>query len=97
MKIHFFEQDVVDACCVFASKRLNCTPEDVDVDLQFNPSSGFAADARRDQQNIRLTEQEIIDGVAVYLADYHQFVPERLKVNLIFNQQTGIEADILTD
>jgi hypothetical protein len=97
LKIHFFEQDVVDACCVFASRRLNCTPEDVDVDLQFNPSFGFAADARRGHQNIRLTEQEIIDGIAIYLAEYHQFNPDQLKVNLMFNQETGIEADILTD
>ncbi|WP_027415961.1 DUF2653 family protein [Aneurinibacillus terranovensis] len=95
MKIHFIEQDVVDACCVFVAKRHFGIPEEVDVDLQFNPGSGFAADARKGYQNIRLTEQDLIDAIAVYLADYHNFIPENLRVSLSFNQQTGIEADIM--
>ncbi|OIK12444.1 hypothetical protein BIV60_16225 [Bacillus sp. MUM 116] len=99
MKLHFNEQDVIDACCVFAAQRVNGNPEDIDVDLQFNPTTGFEADARdmrRGFQNIHLTEQNIIDGIAVYLADYHNFLPENLKINLQFNQGTGIEAVIIT-
>ena len=46
MKLHFNEQDVIDACCVFAAQRINGSPEDVDVDLQFNPTTGFEANAR---------------------------------------------------
>jgi hypothetical protein len=99
MKLLFNEQDVIDACCVFAAQRIDGHPEDVDVDLQFNPATGFAAnarDVRRGFQTIYLTEQNIIDGIAVYLADYHNFIPENLKVDLQFNKETGIEAVIVS-
>lgn len=98
MKLFFNEQDVIDACCVFAAQRINGNPEDVDVDLQFNPTTGFEAsarDMRRGFETIHLTEQNIIDGIAVYLADYHNFIPEQLKINLQFNKGTGIEAVIV--
>jgi hypothetical protein len=84
---------------VFASQRINGSPEDVDVDLQFNPTTGFEANARdmrRGFQNIHITEQNIFDGIAVYLADYHNFIPENLKINLQFNKGTGIEAVIIS-
>ncbi|WCK53436.1 DUF2653 family protein [Aneurinibacillus sp. Ricciae_BoGa-3] len=95
MNLHFNEQDVIDACCVFVANRYNGNPEDVDVDLQHNPAFGFSADARKGFQNIRLTQQDIIDGIAIYLAQYHNFIPERLRVDLQFQPQTGIEAEIM--
>jgi hypothetical protein len=95
MKLHFNEQDVVDACCVFVAQRYNGRPEDVDVDLQFNPASKFAAEARKGSENIHLTEQDMVDGIATYLAEYHNFIPGQLQVDLQFNEGTGIEADIL--
>ncbi|MDQ0202233.1 DUF2653 family protein [Neobacillus ginsengisoli] len=99
MKLLFNEQDVIDACCVIAAQRINGKPEEIDVDLQFNPTTGFEANARdmnRGFQTIHLTEQNIIDGIIVYLSDYHNFIPERLKVNLEFNKGTGIEAVIVS-
>jgi hypothetical protein len=98
MNIHFTEQDVIDACCVFAAQRVNADPQDMDVDLQFNPTTGFAADARDTRtgtQGIYLTQQNIIDGIAMHLAEYHNFIPDRLRIDLQFNQQTGIEAEIM--
>jgi hypothetical protein len=99
MKLLFNEQDVIDACCVFAAQRIYGNPADIDVDLQFNQTTGFAANARdmrRGFQTIYLTEQNIIDGIAVYLADYHNFIQEKLKINLQFNEGTGIEAVIVS-
>ncbi|MDP4104213.1 MAG: DUF2653 family protein [Bacillota bacterium] len=99
MKLLLNEQDVVDACCVYAAQRINGNPEDVDVDLQFNPTNGFAANARdmrRGFQTIYLSELNIIDGVAMYLTDYHNFIPEKLKINLQFNKETGIEAVVVS-
>jgi hypothetical protein len=98
MNIHFTEQDVIDACCVFAAQRVNGDPQDMDVDVQFNPTNGFQADAkdvRKGLENIHLTQQNMIDGIATYLAEYHNFIPDRLRVDLQFNEQTGIEAEIM--
>jgi hypothetical protein len=98
MNIHFTEQDVIDACCVFAAQRVNGDPQDMDVDFQFNPTTGFQADARdvrKGLENIHLTQLNMIDGIATYLAEYHNFIPDRLRVDLQFNEQTGIEAKIM--
>ncbi|WP_047154977.1 DUF2653 family protein [Aneurinibacillus tyrosinisolvens] len=102
MKLHFNEQDVIDACCVMAAQRTNGNPQDMDVDLQFNPNTGFAAEAKDTRDgygnvHLHLTEQNMIDGIATYLAEYHNFIPERLQIDLLFNEGTGIEADIIVE
>ncbi|MBX6352124.1 MAG: DUF2653 family protein [Thermoflavifilum sp.] len=95
MRIWFEEQDVIDACCVFVARQHRVRPEQVEVDLQFQEGSGFAADARFGFRHAYLTEQDIVDAIAVYLAEYHQFIPDRLQVDLQYNPEFGIGADIL--
>ncbi|MGD8188705.1 DUF2653 family protein [Brevibacillus ginsengisoli] len=97
MNIHFCEQDVVDSVCVYFAHENRCAPEDVDVDLQFNPSFGFAAEVKRGFHQSRISEQQIIDSIAFYLADYHSFIPDRLKIDLQFHEHAGIEADIIVE
>jgi hypothetical protein len=97
MRIYFEEQDVIDACCVFVARQERRRPEEIEVDLQFQPGVGFSADARFGWRHAHLTEQDLIDAIAVYLAEYHNFIPERLQVDLQFNEQTGICADILVN
>lgn len=96
MELLFNEQDVIDSVCVEVAARENVRPENVDVDLEFNPSYGFAANARyRGMFERRLNEQELIDAVAFYLREWHNFNPDQLKVDLRFNQQEGISASII--
>ncbi|MCQ6282210.1 DUF2653 family protein [Bacillus sp. EB600] len=45
MELRFNEQDIVDSVCVYMSIRENVKPEQVDVDLEFTPASGFSASA----------------------------------------------------
>jgi hypothetical protein len=95
MQIHFSEQDVVDACCVYVGSRHRHRPEDVQVDLQYNQGEGFAADAKAGWTNIHLNEQDMIDAVATYLAEYHNFQPDRLTIDLQFPEESRIEAYIV--
>ncbi|MDP4163961.1 MAG: DUF2653 family protein [Bacillota bacterium] len=94
MELLFNEQDLVDSVCVYMAIRENVRPEQVDVDLEFNPSSGFAASALFFGRTTRLTEQDIIDAVAIFLRDYHQFDPDSLLVDLSFSEQDGCKASI---
>ena len=101
MEVLFNEQDVIDSVCVAVAARERIAPENVDVDLEFNPSYGFAANARfiggmfRHNETRRLNEQEVIDAVAFYLREWHNFNPEQLKVDLQFNEKEGIGASII--
>jgi hypothetical protein len=94
MLIHFTEQDVVDACCVYVALQHRTRPEDVQVDLQYHPNTGFSAEARAGWRNVFLPQQELVDAIATYLAEYHQFNPNDLRIEMIFDDKLGIEADI---
>lgn len=95
MELLFNEQDLVDSVCVYTAAREYTNPEDVDVDLAFNPSFGFSATANVRGRMRNLNEQDVIDAVAVYLRDYHNFHPDRLQVDLRFTENEGITASIL--
>jgi hypothetical protein len=94
MEILFNEQDVVDSACVYTASREYTRPENIDVELAFNPSFGFSATARIHGQTRTLHEQDLIDAVAYYLHDYHQFDPNRLLVDIRFSETEGITASI---
>ncbi len=94
MELLFNEQDVIDSVCVFVAARDRLRPEQVEVDLEFNPSYGFAATAAVYGRTQRLNEQDLIDAIAVYLRDYHQFIPESLLIDLSFSETTGVSASI---
>jgi hypothetical protein len=102
MKLWFEEQDVIDAACVFLANRYRMRPEDFDVNLRFNPSEGFSANAiarggwRMREEQYYLSEQDLIDGIALYLADFHNFDPRRLEIDLTFSEREGFGANILT-
>lgn len=95
MQIHFTEQDVVDACCVYMARNHRTRPEDVQVDLQFNPSQGFSAQTSVGYRNVVMYQQDLVDAICTYLAEYHQFNPNSLSVDMIYDDRLGIEADIL--
>jgi hypothetical protein len=94
MELLFNEQDLVDSVCVFVAAREYTNPEDVEVDLAFNPSFGFSATAITRGRTRNLNEQDLIDSVAVYLRDYHNFNPDQLQVDLQFTENVGITASI---
>jgi hypothetical protein len=94
MELLFDEQDLVDSVCVYVSEREKLRPEQVEVDLEFNPSFGFAASALVYGRTIRLNKQDLIDSVTVYLRDYQQFIPESLLVDLCFSEKERFKASI---
>lgn len=95
MQMHFSEQDVVDACCVYVGLKHRHRPEDVQVDLQCRPGEGFAAQASVGRNDVELNEQDIIDAIATYLAQQHNFEPDRLSIDLQFPDENRIEAYIV--
>lgn len=94
MELLFNEQDLVDSVCVYTAAQEHTNPENIDVDLAFNPSIGFSATAIAPGRSRNLNEQELIDAVAVYLRDYHNFNPDRLLIDLRFTENEGITASI---
>ncbi|CAK8581808.1 MULTISPECIES: DUF2653 family protein [Priestia] len=94
MEVLFNEQDIVDSICIYIALKERIEPQQVEVDLEFHPSLGFAASTLALGRTARLHEQDIIDAVAVYLQDYHQFVANHLQVNLSFSEKNGFTSSI---
>jgi hypothetical protein len=95
LQIHFSEQDVIDACCVFVSKRYHVHLETVRVDLTHAYETGFEADAKAGWKTYHLSDQDLVDAIAVYLSDYHNFPPGDLQISLQFPEESRIEAYII--
>lgn len=95
MQLHLSEQDVVDACCVYVANHHGRRPEDVRVELWFEPGRGFGADANAGWSTVRLSEQQMVDAIAEYLAQYHNFNPQELNIQLQFPDESRIEAYIV--
>jgi hypothetical protein len=94
MELIFNEQDVIDSVCVYTAAKEYTRPENIDVELAFDPSFGFSATARIHGQTRTLHEQELIDSIAFYLRDYHNFDPNQLLVDLRLSEPEGIIASI---
>lgn len=45
MELIFNEQNLIDSVCVYVAEREKLRPDQVEVDLEFNESFGFAASA----------------------------------------------------
>ena len=94
MELLFSEQDLVDSICVYTAAKEYTHPENIDVELAFDPSFGFSAMARTQGNTRTLHEQDIIDAVAHYLRDCHNFDPDRLLVDLRLSETEGVTASI---
>jgi hypothetical protein len=94
MELLFNEQDLVDSVCIYSAAKEHTHPENIDVELAFNPSFGFSATARIHGQTRTLHEQDMIDAVAYYLRDYHNFDQDRLLVDLRCSETEGVTASI---
>ncbi|BAU27080.1 uncharacterized protein DUF2653 [Aneurinibacillus soli] len=95
MKLYFSEQDIIDSCCVFATRHHGGHPQDIEVDLQFDQHRGFSADIRSRLTHTLFYEQDIVDSIAFYLAEYHCFIPEHLRVDLTFSEIEKIGAEVI--
>ncbi|MGZ6505353.1 MAG: DUF2653 family protein, partial [Tumebacillaceae bacterium] len=96
VRLNFNEQDLVDSVCVFAAQRFNVNPQNLMVELFFNPQMGFSATAatRDNYHRFQLNEQDLIDAVAIFLSEQHRFDPHRLAIELFYEEGHGFSAVI---
>jgi Protein of unknown function (DUF2653) len=94
MKLLLSEQDLIDACCVFASDALRSPAEQIQADVQFVEDEGIFAEARSHAGSLRLSEQDVIDGVALMLARTQNLDPGDLLIDLFYEDGLGLGARV---
>ena len=87
------EQDIVNALCVYVSRKKQVQPEDVEVELFYDDLTGFSAEAYVNGRKQVLITKNIIEALRLWLKEYLHRDPFA-GIELILDDNQGIVASI---
>lgn len=88
------EQDIINAICVYHSRKKYVTPEEVQAELMYDDHDGFSAEAFvNGQQQIFITA-DIIAALRLWLEEYLNKDPFAAGIELMLDDEEGIIAAI---
>lgn len=90
-KLVIFEQDVINALCVYVSRKKQVKPEEVEVELMFDDDYGFSAEAWVDGRKQILIAANIIEALRLWLDEYLHRNPFA-GIELVLDDEEGIIA-----
>lgn len=90
-KLVIFEQDVINALCVYVSRKKQVKPEEVEVELMFDDDYGFSAEAWVDGRKQILIAANIIEALRLWLDEYLHRNPFA-GIELVLDDDDGIIA-----
>lgn len=90
-KLVIFEQDIINALCVYVARKKQVKPEDVTVELAFDDDYGFSAEAWVDGRNQILIAANIIEALRLWLDEYLHRNPFA-GIELVLDDEEGIIA-----
>ncbi|MCZ2256948.1 YxcD family protein [Sporosarcina sp. G11-34] len=93
-KLIISEQDIINAICVYHSRKKYVTPEDVEVELIYDDDEGFSAEALVNGQQQILITADIIAALRIWIDEYLNIDPFAASIKLQFNNEEGIIAVI---
>ncbi|GIN88861.1 hypothetical protein J6TS2_52470 [Heyndrickxia sporothermodurans] len=91
-KTAIFEQDIINAVCIFIADKYYVQPEEVSVELIYDDESGFSAEVEVNDRLQKLTEINLIEGLRHWLDTEHGLDPMSVGLELEWNEQEGIIA-----
>ncbi|NMD72518.1 YxcD family protein [Bacillus sp. DNRA2] len=90
-KLVIFEQDIINALCVYVARKKQVKPEDVTVELAFDDDYGFSAEAWVDGRTQILIAANIIEALRLWLDEYLHRNPFA-GIELVLDDEEGIIA-----
>ncbi|MGE8206465.1 YxcD family protein [Heyndrickxia sp. NPDC080065] len=91
-KTAIFEQDIVNAVCIYVADKYYVQPEEVSVELIFDDESGFSAEIEINDRLQKLTELNLIEALRHWLDSEHGLDPMAVGLELELDEQEGIIA-----
>jgi len=92
-KVIIPEQDIINAICVYISRKRQIKPEDVEVELMYDDDYGFSAEVYVDDRKQVLITLNIIEALRLWLEEYLSRDPFS-GIKLILDDREGIIAEI---
>jgi hypothetical protein len=87
------EQDIINALCIYVSRKKQVKPQEVEVELLYDDEYGFSAEAYVDGRKQVLITGNIIESLRLWLDEVLNRDPYA-GINLILDDEKGIIAEI---
>lgn len=91
-KTAIYEQDIINAICIFFADKFYVQPEDVSVELLYDDDSGFSAEVEMNDRIHKLEEIKLIEALRHWLNEEHGLDPMSVGLELEIHEQDGIIA-----
>lgn len=92
-KLIISEQDIINALCVYISRKKQVTPQEVEVELMYDDNYGFSAEAFVSGRNQILIAGNIIEALRLWLDEFLNRDPYA-GIELVLDDEKGIIAAI---
>jgi hypothetical protein len=90
-KLIISEQDIINAICVYISRKKQVKPEEVEVELMYDDDYGFSAEAYVGGRKQVLITLNIIEALRLWLEEFLHRDPY-VGINLVLDDEQGIIA-----
>lgn len=87
------EQDIINAVCVYISRKKQVNPEEVEVELMYDDDYGFSAEAFVDGRKQVLITLNLIEALRLWLDEFLNEDPYA-GIKLLLDDEEGIIAEI---
>jgi len=87
------EQDIINAICVYISRKKQIRPQEVEVELMYDDDYGFSAEVYVNDRKQVLITQNIIEALRLWMEEYMSIDPY-LGIKLELDDEEGIIAVI---
>lgn len=92
-KIVIPEQDIINALCVYISRKKQIQPEEVEIELMYDDDYGFSAEAFWNDRKQVLVTVNIIEAIRLWLEEFLNRDPYA-GIELVLDDEDGIIAQI---
>lgn len=87
------EQDIVNALCIYISRKKQIKPEEVEVELMYDDNYGFSAEAYANGRKQVLVTVNLIEALRLWLDEVLHRDPYA-GIELVLDDEQGIIAVI---
>lgn len=90
-KLILSEQEIINAVCVYISRKKEVKPEEVEVELMYDDDYGFSAESYVYGRKQILIMQNIIEAIRLWIDEYRGLDPY-MGIKLVLDDEQGIIA-----
>jgi hypothetical protein len=93
-KLIISEQDIINAICIYHSRKKYVTPEEVEVELMYDEDDGFSAEVFVNGQQQILITVDIITALRLWIDEILNRDPFAASIKLLLDDEEGIIAAV---